>query len=374
MFTLLLTKLMKKLTICWTLLTIYGCTQPALNSSSAGCLDKPPVSLAQEDVEEIKLNDKKLTTSGQVSSTKSMGYKFDANSGQKLSYATNADICLWVYTPDNQIIKTTELPKNGKYIIQVSAPQGLRTFDLEMTLSSVEVSSTPAPVTSPSNEISANTFSPQPAVATTTDTSNVTPTGSSIPKPRRTPSYTPSPSLPVSPAEPVHDISQKQALEIVQNWYAAKPQIFGPPYDTSLVEELTTRQLYNKKPNNEISKIPASNSKNTSISCQALGWIWLGSVNNTLGVFTHGEPLIPSKLQPVTITPSVVPFPGAVVIVKTPTNVRANVPQPPDFKLANRVGKPLKPGQKLIIFRVEGFLDQNSQSKNTRLWAQVGQL
>jgi hypothetical protein len=261
MFTLLLTKLMKKLTICWTLLTIYGCTQPALNSSSAGCLDKPPVSLAQEDVEEIKLNDKKLTTSGQVSSTKSMGYKFDANSGQKLSYATNADICLWVYTPDNQIIKTTELPKNGKYIIQVSAPQGLRTFDLEMTLSSVEVSSTPAPVTSPSNEISANTFSPQPAVATTTDTSNVTPTGSSIPKPRRTPSYTPSPSFPVSPAEPVHDISQKQALEIVQNWYAAKPQIFGPPYDTSLVEELTTGKLYSftTKPNGPVAWLENNN-------------------------------------------------------------------------------------------------------------------
>ncbi|KZL51549.1 hypothetical protein A2T98_01425 [Nodularia spumigena CENA596] len=230
---------MKNLTICWTLLTIYGCTQPILNSSSSvisspspGCSDQPAVSLRGEDVEEIALNEQTLTKSGQATANKSVGYKFDAESGQKLSYATDADICIWVYTPDNQIINTLELPKDGTYIIQVSAPQGLRTFDLNMSLTSLQASSTPTPVPV------------QASVATITNTPSVTPSPSSVPRPRRTPSYTPPPSVPVSGAEPVHDISQEEALEIVQNWYTAKPRIFGTAYDISLVEQLTTGQLY----------------------------------------------------------------------------------------------------------------------------------
>jgi hypothetical protein len=230
---------MKNLTICWTLLTIYGCSQPVLNSSSSvisspspGCSDQPAVSLRGEDVEEIALNEQTLTKSGQATATKSLGYQFDAESGQKLSYATDADICIWVYTPDNQIINTLELPKDGAYIIQVSAPQGLRTFDLNMSLTSLQASSTPTPVPV------------QASVATTTNTPSVTPNPSSVPRPRRTPSYTPPPSVPVSGAEPAHDISQEEALEIVQNWYTAKPRIFGPPYDTSLVDKLTTGKLY----------------------------------------------------------------------------------------------------------------------------------
>jgi hypothetical protein len=264
---------------CFILLTAYGCSgesqilQQAIQTSTV-CPDKPTAILNANNVTEISLNNQILKKAGQASANKSTAYIFEAIAGQEFTYKTSEDICIWLYTPDNQILNSGILPISGKYTIQVSAPQGSTSFNLEMSLQtekSLKTSQTNPPVTA-----------------------------------------------------------------------------------------------------NKISPIPSSNTKNTSISSEALGWIWLGSVNNTSGVFSYGEPLIPSKLQPVTITPSVVPSPGAVVTIKTQTNRRANVPQPPDFKLANRAGKPFPPGQKLVILRVEGFLDQNSQSKNTRVWAQVG--
>lgn len=200
---------MKKLTICCTLLTIYGCSQPVLNSSSSvasfvGCPDKPEVTLREQDVTEINLNQETLTQSGRATASQSIGYKFYAESGQRLSYATDADICIWVYTPDNQIIHTKELPTDGKYIIQVSAPQGLRTFDLQMALSSLEPSPSSTPV----------------AVAPTNVSNTINQPSSN------------------------NQLSRTQALGIVQQWYAAKPRIFGPPYDTTLARNLTTGTLY----------------------------------------------------------------------------------------------------------------------------------
>ncbi|MFM6158586.1 MAG: ARC6/PARC6 family protein, partial [Sphaerospermopsis kisseleviana] len=46
--------------------------------------------------------------------------------------------------------------------------------------------------------------------------------------------------------QPENDISQEQALELVQRWYAAKPQIFAPPFDRDLLGELATGTLYQR--------------------------------------------------------------------------------------------------------------------------------
>ncbi|WP_157087523.1 hypothetical protein [Anabaena sp. CA = ATCC 33047] len=121
---------------------------------------------------------------------------------------------------------------------------------------------------------------------------------------------------------------------------------------------------------NQSNPSPSINN-NTSTDSKSIGWIWLGSINNTSEIFTYGEPLIPSKRQPVTITPSVVPSPGSVVTIKTKTNVRTNLPQPPNFKLADKLDKPLKSGQQIVIRRVEAFVDNKSDSKHTRIWAQI---
>ncbi|AFW96135.1 hypothetical protein ANA_C13472 [Anabaena sp. 90] len=173
---------MKKLILCFTFLAISGCdalrgSSLLVSPASAKCPEKPTVVLSEKDVEEISLNDQTLTKSGQASSTKAIGYKFAAQSGERISLSTNPDICTWVYSPDNQIISGGKLPKTGKYIIEVSAPKGTKNFDLQIRLLDIV-------------------------------------------------------------------LTKDVALEIVKRWYKAKPQIFAPPFDTTLIEQITTGKLY----------------------------------------------------------------------------------------------------------------------------------
>ena len=237
---------------------VLGCTSKSQISQEVyktltGCPEKSTVVLTANNVKEISLNNQIVKESGQASSNKSVAYIFEATAGQEFQYKTGDDnICIWMYSPDNQILNNMIIPKNGKYTVQIAALKGATSFNLEMSLHNKNTNVTK---TEKSSSVNSN--------------------------------YTPSKS-------------------------------------------------------------------------QGIGWIWLGSINNKLGTFSYGEPLIPSKTQPVTITPSVVPSLGAIVILKSATNLRANIPQPPKFKLPDRVSKPLKTGQKLEIIRVEAFVENNS--------------
>jgi hypothetical protein len=187
------------------------------------------VSLSEKDVETVALNESTITKSGQVSVTKNIGYTFTATTGQKLSYSTDADVCLWVFSPDNEILKGGELSKNGKYIIQVAAPKGAKTFDLKMSLGVLETA--------------ANT----PTVSTT-DTPKRTPENTPEATPENNNYQSSSENNNIQPdnIQPENDISQEQALELVQKWYAAKSHIFAPPFDRDLLNELTTGKLYQR--------------------------------------------------------------------------------------------------------------------------------
>ena len=228
--------MLKKLIVYSTCLSLIGCqtienplTNVSSNAiSSSGCAEKPMVSLSGKDVETVALNESTITKSGQVSASKNIGYTFTATTGQKLSYSTDADVCLWVFSPDNEILKGGELSKNGKYIIQVAAPQGAKTFDLKMSLGVLETA--------------ANT----PTVSTTD-----TPEGTSVNTSKNTSERTSEnnnsqSSLENDNLQPENDISQEQALELVQKWYAAKPRIFAPPFDRDLLNELATGKLYQR--------------------------------------------------------------------------------------------------------------------------------
>ena len=212
--------MLKKLIVYSTCLSIIGCqtienplTNVSSNAiSSSGCAEKPIVSLSGKDVETVALNESTITKSGQVSASKNIGYTFTATTGQKLSYSTDANICIWVFTPDNEILKGGELSKNGKYIIQVAAPQGAKTFDLKMSLGLLETASS-TPTASPTNTPENNNSQS---------------------------------SLENDNLQPENDISQEQALELVQKWYAAKPRIFAPPFDRDLLNELATGKLYQR--------------------------------------------------------------------------------------------------------------------------------
>ncbi|RUS94649.1 hypothetical protein DSM106972_092860 [Dulcicalothrix desertica PCC 7102] len=147
-------KLLLSLTL---LLVISGCGtsgQTSANSkqsNSNDCPDKPETKLDIKNVKSIVLNNQTTTESGIASKSKSTGYAFEAQKGQKLKYNTSADVCLWVYTPDSELISTNVLLKNGKYTIQISAPKGSTTFELAMNLDGAESATTASNNTSQSS-------------------------------------------------------------------------------------------------------------------------------------------------------------------------------------------------------------------------------
>ncbi|MDH6106192.1 ARC6/PARC6 family protein [Anabaenopsis tanganyikae CS-531] len=234
---------MNKLTLGLTLLLTYGCSQPILNSRSviapgttvSGCSETFKVNLNQQNITEVGLNEQTLVKSGRVTATEAVGYRFDAESGQILTYTTNDDICIVVYTPDNRIISSGKLPVSGKYILEVSAPQNHRVFGLGMSLYLLQVS---APQGIRAFNLSMSLTTPQPIAVNPPPTPTPTPVQTQQPRPQ------PPRVSPRRVSQPVHNISEDEALQIVQSWYEAKPQIFGPPYDLDLVDQLATGNLY----------------------------------------------------------------------------------------------------------------------------------
>ena len=135
---------MKYRTLCLSLLLFVGgngCSSrnnldveniKQVQAASDVCSTEPTATLASSNVEAISFDRDAIATSGIVSSSRHLGYTFNAQSGQKLQYQTEDDICLWLYSPENKLVTTTELPATGKYTLQVAAPQGSKSFDLKI--------------------------------------------------------------------------------------------------------------------------------------------------------------------------------------------------------------------------------------------------
>lgn len=149
---------------CLMLLTVNACntSSPSVNNvsgTSNECPEKPQGTLASNNVKLVSLSGQTVKESGMVSPGKNQGYAFEAKSGQKLNYNTKEDICIWVYTPDNQLLNNNVLPQTGKYIIQLASRQGAKTFELEMGLNTpLQASPSPTP-----NTTTASVLSFQPA-------------------------------------------------------------------------------------------------------------------------------------------------------------------------------------------------------------------
>ncbi|MEB3146837.1 MAG: ARC6/PARC6 family protein, partial [Cylindrospermopsis raciborskii 1523720] len=107
-------------------------------------------------------------------------------------------------TPDTEIVKGKDLLKTGQYTIQVGAPQGVKNFNLEVGLGDLQTNISPTTESTPTINLDAKENNLQQQ----------------------------------------HDISQEDAIELIKRWYAAKPQIFGPPFDGNLVDQLTTGNLH----------------------------------------------------------------------------------------------------------------------------------
>jgi hypothetical protein len=115
---------------------VAGNSTPPIASSI--CPDKPDQPLTSQNVQPISLSEQATEVEGFVSQSKQLGYAFNAKSGQSVNYQTDDEICTWIYTPDNQLLETGQLPKDGKYILQVSAPKGSKTFHLKLSLGSTQ--------------------------------------------------------------------------------------------------------------------------------------------------------------------------------------------------------------------------------------------
>jgi hypothetical protein len=143
------------------------------------CPTKPGMVLGINDVTPIALSTQPVIQSDTARSDKSLGYSFEAKSGQKLSYTTNQNICIWIYTPENQILSSSELPVTGKYTIQISTPKGSTTFALTISLENTTVATIPSssPIAEPvSTEVTPSSVSsstPEPSLSNNDYTNSI---------------------------------------------------------------------------------------------------------------------------------------------------------------------------------------------------------
>ncbi|RUT02392.1 hypothetical protein DSM106972_058700 [Dulcicalothrix desertica PCC 7102] len=192
------------------------------NNADAKCREKPAGTLDSKNVKKIQLGSQTVIESAQAKADEYLGYAFEAESGQKLRLSTDADVCVWVYAPNNQILKGEDLLQTGRYIIQVSTLKDSKNFEMKMALGN------------PQDFSNSNSSVSNSSVSNTSVSNNATPT------------VLPNPIIATSTSTSETNFSQEQALGLIQEWYTAKPQIFAEPFDTSLANKLTTGKLYEK--------------------------------------------------------------------------------------------------------------------------------
>ena len=122
---------------------ISGCSnffQKSEQPTHSECIVKPQLSLQNQPIEAINITENPINISRTIQRNQTLVYSFEAQAGQKLSYQVNEDICLWIYSPDHQLIKNNILPQTGKYIIQISTLKGFQPFELQMSLGTSNLS------------------------------------------------------------------------------------------------------------------------------------------------------------------------------------------------------------------------------------------
>ena len=109
-------------------------TNIGINNNKNDCPINPE---KLNNLKEISINEIAYTHSGMVKSGQDVGYKFRGKKGKNLELKTQSDICLWIYTPTGEKLnldKSSKLPMDGNYIIQLSKNQGATTYDLILSL------------------------------------------------------------------------------------------------------------------------------------------------------------------------------------------------------------------------------------------------
>ncbi len=153
----------------------------------------------------------------------------------------------------------------------------------------------------------------------------------------------------------------------------SQPQVNPQPVQPSVSnnpQPVLSPPSNNTQPIQPLQPPPLQIANISSSKSSPIGWLRLGAVKNTSGNAPVGETLIATG-QVVTIAPTVVPSVGEQVTIITGVNLRKSRPQPPDYKLPDKVSV-LQPGQKLVIHSIQTFTDPTSSSPYTVVWAEVG--
>ncbi|MGC9503153.1 ARC6/PARC6 family protein [Baaleninema sp.] len=108
-------------------------------SRSSNCPEFPAQSLT--DPESIDLDGKTIQKTGTLPAGEAIGFTFVGKTGREFDIQQNEEICVWVYTPDNQIFSGKTLPVDGTYTVHVEPRTDATTYrlTLESSEESIEV-------------------------------------------------------------------------------------------------------------------------------------------------------------------------------------------------------------------------------------------
>jgi hypothetical protein len=154
---------MKNILLSLVVLPILGCPMSAVTTQNSAesnkCPDQPIQSLQASNVKSITLPAKLSDTASQEIQ---LGYTFEAQMGQKINLRNIDNLCIWIYSPDNQLISSTNLPKTGKYTVQVTSSKSSQKLDIDIGFTDENLAITP-PSTPQANFTFARSDYPKPS-------------------------------------------------------------------------------------------------------------------------------------------------------------------------------------------------------------------
>ena len=124
---------MKSILLSLVVLPILGCPMSAVTLQNSAvsdkCPDQPIQSLQASNVKSITLPAKLSDTASQEMQ---LGYTFEAQTGQKINLRNIDNLCVWIYSSDNQLLSGADLPKTGKYTVQIASKKDSRKLDIDI--------------------------------------------------------------------------------------------------------------------------------------------------------------------------------------------------------------------------------------------------
>lgn len=194
---------MKLILFLFSLLVLFGCDQSSTPQTLEGtaairtCSDER--SMLSGEPTKVTLVSRPTKLSGSIQSGEDVAYSFEGKKGQTLSYSSLSDtLCAVIYSWDLEKLEVADLllPADGKYTLQLSSLEDAQDFEITMGL-----------------DVGAAAASPlEPAASS-------------------------APTLPKADSKIA--LPEAEAVKIVQSWLDAKPRIFAPPFDLTLVNTIT---------------------------------------------------------------------------------------------------------------------------------------